>query len=182
MKIETRSRTLYTIDIYHLGYHNPSPYGLPRRDYHISNTFFKLQYDRRNIYEKKQSLNQGISHQAELNMKRKTPVFSIRMPQEFHDEFQTLAEELGMSRREFMAVALKKQKINYKRAHNQGYNKGYNIGHKAVYEKGKQDWGVQFPCKICDELAYIQPNSDCHRAVIEFLRERVWVHEECNEQ
>ena len=154
--------------------------------YHVGITISQIRFSNYNttagIYMKKTKPKPRHKPPSRIKYEKKNPVFSIRMPQEFHDEFQTLAEELGMSRREFMAVALKKQKINYKRAHNQGYNKGYNIGHKAGYEKGKQDWGVQFPCKICDELAYIQPNSDCHRAVIEFLRERGWVHEECNEQ
>jgi flagellar biosynthesis/type III secretory pathway protein FliH len=121
---------------------------------------------------------------SRIRYEKKNPVFSIRMPQEWHDQFKTLAEELGLSRREFMAAAIEKQKTNYERAHNQGYNKGHNIGHNAGYEKGKQDWRIWFFCRIYGKAIYITPNSDMHKDIIEYMRTRYesWVHPECIEK
>ena len=48
-----------------------------------------------------------------------------------------------------------------------------------AYKKGKQDWGIQFPCWIYGELIFIPKNSDCLKAVIEFLRYHYWFHIEC---
>ena len=48
---------------------------------------------------------------SRIRYEKKNPVFSIRMPQEWHDEFNTLAESLGLSRRAFLAVALDKIKV-----------------------------------------------------------------------
>jgi len=127
---------------------------------------------------------------SRIRYEKKNPVFSIRMPQEFHDEFKTLAEDLGLSRRELMAIFLKKQKANYHRAYmhgdKEGYRIGYNVGcekgNTEGYKKGMNDWAIWGYCVNCGKAAYITPNSDIHMAIIEFLKERGFAHIKCHEQ
>jgi len=108
------------------------------------------------------------------------------LPVELRNEINALLMDTGQSRRDFMAIALKKQVADYEIARMQGYNEGFAIGYKKGhdegYKKGKQDWGIHFPCYMCGKLVYISTNSDCQKAVIEFLRERRWSHTNCNEQ
>ena len=119
---------------------------------------------------------------SRIRYEKTHPVISVRMPKKWIDDLDAYLDEQGLSRGDFYRISLGKQKANYRRAYIQGYNKGYNIGLNAEYEKGMQDWGIQFPCRICGELVYIPPNSDCHKAIIEFLRECGWAHAECREQ
>ena len=55
-----------------------------------------------------------------------------------------------------------------------GYNQGYN--------KAKEDYGVWYNCKVCNEPIYIRPNSEPHRRVNEFLRSQGWGHTACHEK
>ena len=111
---------------------------------------------------------------SRIRYEKKYPVWSVRMPKEWIREVELTLKDTGQSRREFMEIALEKQAANFERFINKWF--------KAGVAKGKEDWSIQFPCKICGELVYILPNSECHQAVIEFLKERGWVHRECYEQ
>jgi hypothetical protein len=108
------------------------------------------------------------------------PVISVRMPKKWVDELDAYLDEQELSRGDFFRTSFGKQKANLQITHSQGYYKGYNIGYNAGYEKGKQDCGVQFPCNKCGELIYLPLHSNCHQAIIGFLKEHGWNHVECN--
>ena len=119
---------------------------------------------------------------SRIRYEKTHPVVSFRVKDEWYDAFKAFLQEQNLSIGDFFRISYEKQKANYQKAHNQGFNKGYRIGYNAGYEKGKEEWGIQFPCSICGELVYIPPNSDCHQAVIEFLKSRHWAHGKCIEK
>ena len=155
--------------------------------YHVGFTISQMLFSNSNttgvIYMKKTKPKSRHKPPSRIRYEMKNPVFSIRMPQEFHEDFKAFAKKLGLSRRKFMAIALKKQKADYSKVYNKGYNEGfddgYKEGHRVGNNKGKKDWGIQFPCARCGGLEYIPQNSDCHQAIKEFLKEHGWGHTQC---
>ena len=75
---------------------------------------------------------------SRIKYEKNNPVFSIRMPLEWHKEYNELIEKLNFSRREFMGISLDKQKADYdtvcKQAHEEGHQEGYQKG----LEEGKK--------------------------------------------
>ena len=76
------------------------------------------------------------------------PNWTVRMPKEWHVVTEVFLKESNLSRREFMAIALEKQKMNFESVRWQGWGDGYGIGYgqgervggalgqKAGYENG----------------------------------------------
>ncbi|UCD13481.1 MAG: hypothetical protein JSW60_07980 [Thermoplasmatales archaeon] len=76
------------------------------------------------------------------------PNWTVRMPKEWHVVTEVFLRESNLSRRQFMGIALKIQKIDFERVRWQGWNDGYSIGYgqgervgsalgqKAGYENG----------------------------------------------
>jgi len=52
------------------------------------------------------------------------------LPVELRNEINALLMDTRQSRRDFMAIALKKQVADYEIARMQGYNEGFAIGYK----------------------------------------------------
>ncbi|UCF13612.1 MAG: hypothetical protein JSW06_04965 [Thermoplasmatales archaeon] len=56
------------------------------------------------------------------------PNWTVRMPKEWHVVTEVFLRESNLSRRQFIGIALKIQKINFERVRWQGWNDGYSIG------------------------------------------------------
>ena len=67
------------------------------------------------------------------------PNWTARMPCEWHKDYDLYEKKLGFSRREFMAAALNKIKIDYSKVHEEGYNQGFKIGDKQGSERGYKE-------------------------------------------
>jgi hypothetical protein len=61
---------------------------------------------------------------------------------------------------------------------NQNKSSWFNAG----YAKGKKDWCVWYFCAICGERIDIPPNSDSHKGVVVYMREKGWAHGECHKK
>jgi flagellar biosynthesis/type III secretory pathway protein FliH len=131
----------------------------------------------------------------------RNPVFSVRMPKEWIDDFYKLAEEIGVSRRNFMKISLSKLKVNYDKYHDkihqegsdEGYDKGYKVGYKKGesvgyengkrvgveegkekgYENGKNDWMICVNCYICNEPILIKNGSEEYSKTVEHMTGRI---------
>ncbi len=70
------------------------------------------------------------------------PNWTVRMPLQWHEDYKRYVTRLGLSRRDFMGVGLKKIKLDYEKVRTQGYNTGhddgYKQGHEVGFEKGKE--------------------------------------------
>ena len=109
------------------------------------------------------------------------PVWSVRMPKEWIDEMELLLENTEQSRRDFLGIALNKQKANYKRVHTKWSTEDYNHGHNAGYDKGMNDWVIWVYCWRCGKAMHITQNSDDHKKIIDQMQGYL-SHSECPQE
>ena len=57
------------------------------------------------------------------------------------------------------------------------FTNGYNAG----YNTAKSKFCIVFKCLACGQPCYVTPNSNCHRAVNDFLMSHGWRHDTCPE-
>lgn len=62
------------------------------------------------------------------------------------------------------------QRASEERAESE-YNRGWAEAYKS--------YSINYPCSICGRLITITPNSEVHRAIIGYLREKGWAHTDC---
>ena len=112
---------------------------------------------------------------SRVRYEENNPVFSTRMPKEWHDELNNMLKDTGQSRKDFMGIALKKQNADYMELKDKTYEEGLDRG----YELAKDDYRIWFYCISCGGESYIIPNSNVHKAIIEYLKKQGWGHSEC---
>lgn len=115
---------------------------------------------------------------SRIKYEERKPVFSVRMPIEWHDALKLYLQKTNRSRETFMGLALNQITENYEEVYKKGFNDGEVEGHKnglnygkilgkqegydEVYDKGKNDWIIRVPCCTCGEPVDIIPNSKEH--------------------
>ncbi len=55
-------------------------------------------------------------------------------------------------------------------------NEGIAIGRR----EGEKKYRIQYYCKVCGGLLDVLPNSNEHKAIINYLRESGWAHSSCH--
>ena len=85
------------------------------------------------------------------------------MPKEWIDKINVFLEDSNQSRRNFMAIALEKQKTDYSQVHDQGYIEGFNSGHARGFNK------FALPCQICGKniIFDLNDNADAAKKIYE---------------
>lgn len=58
------------------------------------------------------------------------------------------------------------------------YMKTYDLG----YSDGAEDSQIWYYCSICGQRIHITPNSESHKALIEYMQEHRWGHASCHEE
>ena len=51
-----------------------------------------------------------------------------------------------------------------------------------TYQKAMQDWALWNYCAVRGEAMYISPNSDAHKAIIEYMKQHGWGHPQCHKK
>ncbi len=67
------------------------------------------------------------------------PNWTVRLTLFLFDALQAFLEESDQSRREFIAIALEKQEMDYENAHSEGFIEGFDAGKKNGYETGSSE-------------------------------------------
>ena len=83
----------------------------------------------------------GHKPPSRIRYEERNPVFSVRMPLQWHNELKTLMEDAGLSKRDFLAVVLEKQTLNYEKLRDKFVNEGI--------EKGKTMIKARMCCNTC---------------------------------
>jgi hypothetical protein len=52
-----------------------------------------------------------------------------------------------------------------------GFNEGYAAGMK--------DYRLWYYCSVCGEGIWLEPNTDSHKAIIQYMKEHGWHHGKC---
>ena len=115
---------------------------------------------------------------SRVRYEKNNPVWSVRMPKEWIDELEIELKANGQSRKEFLGIALNKQRLNAekirvtwrKKGYNQGNKDGYKNGYNEGYEKGMNDWAIWCYCYNCNKAIFIKPNSDDHEKIIDQMK------------
>jgi len=53
---------------------------------------------------------------------------------------------------------------------------------RAGYNQGRKDHQIWYYCAMCRERTDVAPNSESHKAMIGYMRERGWGHTSCHRQ
>ena len=55
-----------------------------------------------------------------------------------------------------------------------GYNAGYDEASKAHH--------LWYYCAVCGEGIWLEPNSEAHKALIQYMKDHGWGHQKCHEE
>ncbi|UCH72481.1 MAG: hypothetical protein JSW62_02735 [Thermoplasmatales archaeon] len=121
---------------------------------------------------------------SRIKYEKNNPNWTVRLTLYLFEVLQDFLEKSGLSRRDFIAIALGEQEMDYEKAcsdgFGEGYDFGYDHGHDDGYEKAKKEFRLWHFCYICRKSIDIQPNSDAHKAIIEFMDLTRWGHFNCH--
>jgi hypothetical protein len=65
---------------------------------------------------------------------------------------------------------------------NEGRGTIRTSGYNAGYEAGKNAHQTWYYCGVCGGRIWFEPNSDSHKAAIQFMKDGGWGHGKCHEQ
>ena len=102
------------------------------------------------------------------------PTITIRLKKREKEQIKEMSEISETSVSDLVRMSLLDQVQDFSKAIAEAENRGY--------EKGKEDWGLWHYCDVCDEGIYIQPNTDAHKAIIEYMKAYGWGHPGCHKQ
>ncbi len=113
---------------------------------------------------------------------RENPSITFRLPIDMKEKIDQLVETTGKSIsqliRETLFYAGKEYSEIQEKSHSEGFVIGVNVGGK----RGKRKWAIWCYCNVCGEITYIEPNSDAHKAIIEYMKEQKWGHLKCHKK
>lgn len=100
---------------------------------------------------------------------KENPSISIRLTKDLREALDKVRGELSYA--DVVRRILRKDfKEFYERAFNEGYGKAF------------KDYAIWYYCAICGEPIYVMPNSNSHKAIMEYMREHGWGHSTCHEK
>ena len=111
---------------------------------------------------------------SRVRYEKKNPVFSVRIPKKWFNDINKIIKETEQSRKDFIGVALKKQKAKYKKLEKKMYDKGFKDG----FDK----YVIWYYCDVCNKWIVIKQESDSHKAVIKYMKEHKWGHARCHDK
>ena len=118
----------------------------------------------------------GKIYPSQRRYNERNPKMNFRMKKEEKEKLEKMMELSGKNLSDLVRTALlgleKDFSKAYKKAHSEGYEKGF--------ADAKKKYRICFHCARCADYITILPNSDAHRAIISYMEEKGWGHEECN--
>lgn len=112
---------------------------------------------------------------SRISYEKNNPVFSVRMPKEWHDTLNKQLEDAGQSRKDFLAQALGIKTESYKsikkKAYDEGYDRGHKDGHDDGYDEGKNKRVIDLSCYSCRILIENIPLSEVQDKLIYLSKE-----------
>jgi hypothetical protein len=113
-------------------------------------------------------------------------MFSTRIPKDWEEELNQILKDMGISKKEFIGIALKKIRASYNRVYQKGLNfgeiLGYSKGHNDGINEASETWAIWYFCDICNKEILVEPNTNSHKAIIQYMKEYGWGHSECHKE
>jgi len=104
------------------------------------------------------------------------PAITFRMKREEKERIVKMAELAGKNVSELVRVGLLGLEEDFSEAYENARISGYNHG----FQNAKKDYRIWNFCDVCGKAIDIQPNSDAHKAIIDYLKKGRWGHLECH--
>ena len=113
---------------------------------------------------------------ARIRYEESHPTVSFRLTKAEHKLLKQRLEDIGMSFAEFVKESLG---ILQPRLHDIETirEEAWNEGFKNAYEK----YWVWYLCNCCRKPIDISPNSDAHKDILRYMKEKGWGHRSCHE-
>lgn len=106
---------------------------------------------------------------SRVRYEKSHPVVSARLRIDHYKKLKKILETEEKSFAQFLRDAIEKSETEYSNAYELGY---YN---------GTEDSEIWFCCNICGEKIPIIPNSESHKALMQYMDEHGWGHISCHE-
>lgn len=140
---------------------------------------------------------------SRIRFEKANPVWSVRMPLQWHKDYEIYVQQNGLSRKMFMGVSLGKIKLDYENVTNQTYNQGFadgaeqghEQGYQEGYVKGKKEgcqegkvegsylaekyYRIRLYCPECNQTKDLVINSLTYYFLLDFLQYYDWVCLDC---
>lgn len=111
---------------------------------------------------------------SQIKYEQNNPTITFRMKKHEKELIQGMADNSGKSISELIRVALLDLEKDFTAAYEKRYLDGFN--------DASTRWGIWFFCSTCNEEIFVEPNSDAHNAIIEYMKEHNWVHRKCSQK
>lgn len=104
------------------------------------------------------------------------PAISFRMKKAEKERIVEMAELAGKTISDLLRVALFDLEENFSETYKKAHIRGYNHG----FQNAKRAYRIWNFCHVCGKAIDILPNSDAHKAIIDYLKKAGWGHPECH--
>lgn len=104
------------------------------------------------------------------------PAITFRMEKEEKERIVEMAQFAGKSISDLVRVALFDLEGNFSEAYEKARISGYNHG----FQNAKRAYRIWIFCNVCGKAIDILPNSDTHKAIVDYLKKGRWGHPECH--
>jgi len=114
---------------------------------------------------------------ARIRYEQSHPTVSLRLDRDTRDLLKQRLEDLGVSAADFIKESLGLQQAKFndiKEIKQTAFEEGY--------AQAEEDWQIWYYCAVCEKRIEISPNSNSHKAIIGYMKERGWGHRSCHEQ
>jgi predicted DNA-binding protein len=106
------------------------------------------------------------------------PAITFRMKREEKERIVQMAELAGKSVSELVRVAL----LGLEEDFSEAYEKVRNEGYKKGFMDAKKTYRLWNYCNICGGVIDLLPNSNEHKAIIDYLKKERWGHPKCHKK
>jgi len=109
---------------------------------------------------------------ARIRYEQSHPTLSCRLDKDTHDLLKQRLEDLGgVSFADFVKDSLGLLQLKMPDVE--------EIKDEA-YDQAAKDNQIWYYCAVCGKRINVEPNSDSHRAIIGYMKERGWAHSSCH--
>ena len=104
------------------------------------------------------------------------PAITFRMKKEEKERIDAMSESSGRSISDLVRTSLLGLEQDFSEEYEKIRIDGYNHG----YRNAKRKYRTWHFCNVCNNAIDILPNSDAHKAIIQFMKEGSWGHPQCH--
>ncbi len=106
----------------------------------------------------------------------RNPNINFHVKREDKERIDKMVELSGKKRSELLRVALFGLEKDFSKAYEKAHSEGYENG----FADAKKTYRIWYQCNICDDNIELVPNSDAHKAMIDYMKNERWGHPKCH--